>query len=88
MVKWKIKVFHWIEMSEWSTDRQNHDLDVTTIGATIGCHGTPLHEIPCRFGNCKACYRPGLSGIKWPPILVRNRHIPVAMSFSLIFAEY
>ena len=29
------------------TDRQNHDRDVTTIGAAIGRHGMPLHETPC-----------------------------------------
>ena len=29
------------------TDKQNHGQDVTTIGATIDRHGTPLHETPC-----------------------------------------
>ncbi len=29
------------------TDKQNHGQDVTTIGAAIDRHGTPLHETPC-----------------------------------------
>ncbi len=42
------------------TDKLNHDQDVTTTGAAMSCHDMLFPEIPCRFENCKACYRPGL----------------------------
>jgi hypothetical protein len=42
------------------TDKLNHDHDVTTTGAAMSRHDMLFPEIPCRFENCKACYRPGL----------------------------
>lgn len=95
---WNVK--KWIAVSgyvregryEWwgdgVSDRQNHDPDVRSIGATIDRHGRLLHEILCRLENCKVCYHPGLFGIEWFPILDHNLNISVAMSCLLIFATY
>ena len=51
---WGVKYSTWSEFrgqawSEFSIDRQNHDLDVTTICATIKCHDRQHHEILCRL---------------------------------------
>jgi len=45
-VKIKYRAQAW---TEWPIDRQNHDLDVTTICATIECHDRQYHEILCRL---------------------------------------
>jgi len=42
------------------TDKLSYDQDVTIIGAAMCHHDMLFLEIPCRFENCKACYRPGL----------------------------
>jgi len=41
------------------TDKLSYDQDVTIIGAAMCHHDMLFLEIPCRFENCKACYRPG-----------------------------
>ena len=51
-------------------------------------HDMLFPEIPCRFENCKFCYRLVLFVIESLPILDRDLNIPVAMSCLLISAEY
>ena len=46
-----------------ATGKLNHDQDVTTAGAAMSRHDMLFHEILYQFGNCKACYRQGLSWI-------------------------
>jgi len=55
-------MFQVTDASRWITDKLNHDQDVTTTGAAMSRHGMLFPEIPCRFENCKACYRLGVRG--------------------------